>query len=289
LPWKRRKPFKLIIGSTQSPRTIKIANENENENENENNFERSENDKENFTKEESNIERNSSNFIGTVQKRKTSTRKLNNKSIVKPSLLSEPKTKLVKQQKKVIKDARRRKLSNSEENEPNTSDDIVMEVNEEENSNENEINGASYIESNNEKESEKPKTIKKRKMTNIQMLNENEKFSITEEANNLFPKISLSQLLSASPSIRKELEQGCKPRVEKILCSLTNTSLPIICGEIDNKTFKILYYTSANVNVITNNCLGKLKHKVIKQCENLEDITIVNGTKVTTNSYIELK
>ena len=164
-----------------------------------------------------------------------------------------------------------------------------MEVNEEENSNENEINGASYIESNNEKESEKPKTIKKRKMTNIQMLNENEKFSITEEANNLFPKISLSQLLSASPSIRKELEQGCKPRVEKILCSLTNTSLPIICGEIDNKTFKILYDTGANVNVITNNCLGKLKHKVIKQCENLEDITIVDGTKVTTNSYIELK
>ena len=33
------------------------------------------------------------------------------------------------------------------------------------------------------------------------MLNDNEKFSITEEANNLFPKICLSQLLSASQSV----------------------------------------------------------------------------------------
>jgi len=38
----------------------------------------------------------------------------------------------------------------------------------------------------NTKESTKQKVIKKRNMTSIQMLNENEKFNIVEEANNLF-------------------------------------------------------------------------------------------------------
>jgi len=74
----------------------------------------------------------------------------------------------------------------------------------------------------NTNESTKQKVVKKRNMTNIQMLNENEKFNIVEEANNLFPKISLSQLLSASPSIRKELEQGCCKDMINIFSTLIN-------------------------------------------------------------------
>ncbi|ORX73526.1 hypothetical protein BCR32DRAFT_285555 [Anaeromyces robustus] len=124
----------------------------------------------------------------------------------------------------MIKDTRRRKVNNSESSEQNINDTSIIEI----------------------KDAEKQKPIRKRNMTNIQMLNENEKFSITEEANNLFLKISMSQLLSASPSFRKKFEQGCKPRVEKILCSLTNTNIPVVCGEIDNKTFKILYDTGLN-------------------------------------------
>jgi len=54
------------------------------------------------------------------------------------------------------------------------------------------------------------------------MLKTENKFNILDEANNLYPKISLTQLLSASLSIRKDLEQGCKPRVEKILYSTQN-------------------------------------------------------------------
>jgi len=46
----------------------------------------------------------------------------------------------------------------------------------------------------------------KRNMTEIQMLNKDQKFSITDEAQNLYPKINLSQLLAESPTIRKELE-----------------------------------------------------------------------------------
>ena len=50
---------------------------------------------------------------------------------------------------------------------------------------------------------EKVKTKGKRNMTEIQMLKPENKFNILEEANNLYPKISLTQLLSACPSIEK--------------------------------------------------------------------------------------
>jgi len=70
------------------------------------------------------------------------------------------------------------------------------------NQNKNEINNQNENNTNN-----KSTISKKRKMTEIQMLDPKDKFSIIKEANNLYPRISLTQLLSASPSIRKELEQ----------------------------------------------------------------------------------
>ncbi|ORX77806.1 hypothetical protein BCR32DRAFT_247656 [Anaeromyces robustus] len=193
-----------IIGSRQSPNITKIATENEIESEYESNIE----------------DEDPQNFIYAVQKRKTPN-KPNNKSIVKPSILNEPKTKAVKQQKKLIKDARRRKISTSESSEQDINDTSMVEIEDEDTNKEPEptITNNEKVESetvNNNKETEKQKPIRKRNMTSIQMLNENEKFSITEEANNLFPKISLSQLLSASPSLRKEFEQGCKPRITKL-------------------------------------------------------------------------
>jgi len=83
------------------------------------------------------------------------------------------------------------------------------------------------------------------------MLKTENKFNILDEANNLYPKISLTQLLSASLSIRKDLEQGCKPRVEKILYSTQNWNIPILCGKTGNNEVKILFDTGANINIIT--------------------------------------
>ncbi|ORX63738.1 hypothetical protein BCR32DRAFT_251448 [Anaeromyces robustus] len=98
----------------------------------------------------------------------------------------------------------------------------------------------------NSKGNKNSKTITKRNMTEIQMLNKDQKFSITDEAQNLYPKINLSQLLAVSPSIRKELEQGLKPRVERIICSLAHTNIPIIIGESHNISLKVLFDTGAN-------------------------------------------
>ena len=118
-------------------------------------------------------------------------------------------------------------------------------------------------------------------MTEIEMINPNEKFSITEEARNLYPRINLSQLLSASPSLRKELEMGCKPRVEQIICSVTSTNIPISIGEIEGKYLKILYDTGANINIITLNALNKLDNVDIEESEEEQTITIV--TKISTS------
>ena len=41
-------------------------------------------------------------------------------------------------------------------------------------------------------------------MIEIQMLKPENKINILDEANNLYPKISLTQLFSTGPSIRKE-------------------------------------------------------------------------------------
>ncbi|ORX42425.1 hypothetical protein BCR32DRAFT_251971, partial [Anaeromyces robustus] len=104
-------------------------------------------------------------------------------------------------------------------------------------------------------------------MTEIQMLENNDKFNIIKEANKLYPQITLAQLLSASPSLRKELELGCKPRVEQILCSLTSPNIPLIIGEIEDKYLRILYDTGANVNIITSNGLSKLTNREIYKSE----------------------
>ena len=135
----------------------------------------------------------------------------------------------------------------------------------------------------------KRKVVNKKNMTEIEMINPNEKFNITEEAKNLFPRINLSQLLSASPSLRKELEMGCKPRVEQIICSVTSANIPIIIGEIEGKYLKILYDTGANVNIITLNALNKLNNVDIKKSEEEQTITIANGGIVSTKLFTKLK
>jgi len=128
----------------------------------------------------------------------------------------------------------------------------------------------------------KRKTVNKRNMTEIQMLDVNDKFSITEEAKNLFPHINLAQLLSISPALRKELELGCKPKTERIVCSFTFPNIPIIIGEIEGKYLRILYDTGANVNVITTNGLNKLSNQNIVEKSEEQTITIANGTSVST-------
>jgi len=134
----------------------------------------------------------------------------------------------------------------------------------------------------------KRKVVNKKNMTEIEMINPNEKFSITEEAKNLYPRINLSQLLSASPSLRKELEMGCKPRVEQIICSVTSTNIPIIIGEIEGKYLKILYDTGSNVNIITLNALNKLDNVDIEESEEEQTITIANGGIVSTKLFAKL-
>ena len=79
----------------------------------------------------------------------------------------------------------------------------------------------------------KRKIVNKKNMTDIQMIKSKDRFSITKEAENLFPHINLAQLLSASPSLRKELELGCKPKTEKVVCSFTSSNVPLIIGEIE--------------------------------------------------------
>ena len=137
--------------------------------------------------------------------------------------------------------------------------------------------------------SSKRKVINKKNMTEIEMIKPNEKFSITEEAKNLYPRINLSQLLSASPSLRKELEMGCKPRVEQIICSVTGANIPIIIGEIEGKYLKFLYDTGANVNFIMLNALNKLDNVDIEESEEEQTITIANGGTVSTKLFTKLK
>jgi len=51
---------------------------------------------------------------------------------------------------------------------------------------------------------DKIKARKKWNMIEFQMLKPENKINILDEANNLYPKISLTQLFSTGPSIRKE-------------------------------------------------------------------------------------
>jgi len=126
-------------------------------------------------------------------------------------------------------------------------------------------------------------------MTEIQLLEKDQKFNITEEFKNLFPKINLSQLLAASPSIRKELEQKLKPRVEKIICSIANTNIPIIIGESYNIPLKVLFDTGANINIITQESYNKLKCKNINKMDKEIEIKLADNTIVLTNYYTDLK
>eukprot|EP00833_Pecoramyces_ruminatium_P017297 jgi/Orpsp1_1/1191329/evm.model.d7180000084992.1 len=124
-------------------------------------------------------------------------------------------------------------------------------------------------------------------MTDIQMLEPGNKFSIIKEANNLFPKISLAQLFSISPT--KELGQGCKPKVDNVLCSLYNIPIPIFIGKAKETFLKILYDTGANVNVITTGCLSRLDNVEIKEDIIEQIITLANRSTVPTKYYIPLK
>ncbi|ORX86083.1 hypothetical protein BCR32DRAFT_241342 [Anaeromyces robustus] len=112
-----------------------------------------------------------------------------------------------------------------------------------ENENENEIN--------NEENKENLKRITRRNMTEIKLLEKDQKFNILNETKNLCPKINLAQLLAASPALRKELEQSLKLRVEKITCSVASTSIPIIIGKSYNTPLKVLFDTGVNINIIT--------------------------------------
>ncbi|OUM56235.1 hypothetical protein PIROE2DRAFT_65651 [Piromyces sp. E2] len=136
---------------------------------------------------------------------------------------------------------------------------------------------------------EKSKTITKRNMTEIQMINPDDKFNILKEVNNLYPQITLAQLLSASPALRKELEKGIKPKTETIMFSFNNSNIPLIIGEIQGKYLRILYDTGANINVITIDGFNKLDHQEIEECEEEENITIANGATVSTKIFTTLK
>ena len=232
----------------------------------------------------------------------------------------------LKLQKKAISDSRRRKMSeDSLEEMQDIQEDISNEINESNKLNENppiqnkisslkdspvpiklptsyenlqtndkETNEKEILNSNNDTINNKQipmkrKVVNKKNMTEIEMINPTEKFSITEEAKNLYPRINLSQLLSASPSLRKELEMGCKPRIEQIICSVTSANIPIIIGEIEGKYLKILYDTGANVNIITLNALNKLDNVDIKESEEEQTITIANGGTVPTKLFTKLK
>ena len=253
--------------------------------------------------------------FNTIQKRKITTKTLdknkispNNKSIIKPSILNQPNTRILKQQKKSIRDARRRKISNDTDEEmedvqdENNSEEIIENspINSKENSDNNsnknkpinnQINNEELNNNKNnnyQKENSPRKQITKKNMTEIQMIESGDKFSIIKEANKLYPQITLAQLLSASPTLRKELEQGCKPKIEKLICSLNNPDIPLIVGEIEGRNLKILYDSGANINVITTNGFNKLKNKEIEECEP-QNITFADGTSVSSKSVTTLK
>eukprot|EP00833_Pecoramyces_ruminatium_P003399 jgi/Orpsp1_1/1177431/evm.model.c7180000061429.1 len=152
--------------------------------------------------------------------------------------------------------------------------------NENKNENNNENNTSNSLTQN--KSPSQAKQGRKRSMTDIQMLEPGNKFSIIKEANNLFPKISLAQLLSISPTLRKELRQGYKPKVDNVLCSLYNIPIPILIGKAKETFLKILYDTGANVNVITTGCLSRLNDVEIKEDIIEQNITLVNGSTVPT-------
>jgi len=292
--------FKLNYGSKQSPKITKIVSPNQSIN-------------------YLNNENNQIPQINVAQKKKVPTSTLdknklspNNKSIVKPSILNQPNIKKVKQQKKVIRNKRRRKISEELNNEKqnahelNDNDEIIIDEpnntkentkdsemkNNQENNNGN--NNGNNNESNNENNENnviniinehskinnenntkdvlthsqslsQTKQTRKRNMTDIQMLEPGNKLSIIKEANNLFPKISLIQLLSISPTLRKELGQGCKPKIDNVLCSLYNIPIPIFIGKTKEVFLKILYDTGANVNVITTGCLNKFNDVKIEE------------------------
>ena len=263
--------------------------------------------------------------LNAAQKRKVSTKALdknkispNNKSIVKPSILNQPNNlRSIKQQKKAIRDTRRRKISedqaeemdtdsesnNIEETNPNETSTPNNE-NRKENNNisdnesqnttklndiDNNSNSNNLSEQNPTQSIIKRKIVNKKNMTDIQMINSKDRFSITKEAQNLFPHINLAQLLSASPSLRKELELGCKPKTEKVVCSFTSSNVPLIIGEIEGKYLRILYDTGANINVITTSGLNKLINPEIKENNEEQSITIANGTTVSTKFFVTLR
>jgi len=89
---------------------------------------------------------------------------------------------------------------NTENNNENNNNKVINLNNE--NSNINNNNNIKDILTHSQSPSQS-KQIKKRKMTDIQMLEPGNKFSIIKEANNLFLKISLAQLLSISPTLKK--------------------------------------------------------------------------------------
>jgi len=312
--------FKLNYGSKQSPKITKIASSNQSIN-------------------YLNKENNQIPQINVAQKKKVPTSTLdknkisqNNKSIVKLSILNQPNIKKVKQQKKAIRNTRRRKISEELNNEKqndhelNDNEEIIIDepYNTKENTkdsemkNNSEINNGNNNESNNgnnknnviniidehrkinnenntkdvlthSKSLSQTKQTRKRSMTDIQMLESGNKFSIIKEANNLFPKISLAQLLSISPTLRKELGQGCKPKIDNVLCSLYNIPIPIFIGKTKEVFLKILYDTGANVNVITTGCLNKFNDVKIEEDIIEQNITLANGSTVPTKYYVPLK
>jgi len=102
IAWIRRRTFKLNYRSILSPKITKIASSNQSRNYLNN----------------INNENNQILQINVAQKKKVPTNTLdknkifpNNKSIVKPYLLNQLNIKKVKQQKKVIRNTRRRKIS----------------------------------------------------------------------------------------------------------------------------------------------------------------------------------
>ena len=252
-------------------------------------------------------ENNNHYTINAVQKKKVATKTLDrnkispsNKSIIKPSILNQPNIRNLKQQKKAIRDSRRRKISSDDDDEM---EDVQEVKSSDENSGDETIyekettktNDKSTSSNNDHKEnkksnnsSNKPKQVTKKNMTEINMLDHDDKFSITKAANNIYPQITLAQLLSVSPSLRKELEQGCKPKVEKVMCSINDADVPLIIGEIEGKHFKMLYDSGANINIITTNALSKLDNPEIMECDEL-NITIANGDMLQTNTITKLR
>jgi len=173
----------------------------------------------------------------------------------------------------------------------NKNDNENSDKNENQNNNENSITNAGSKRLINEEitNKNKPKNITKRNMTEIQLLEKDQKFNILSETKNLYPKISLAQLLSASPALRKELEQGLKPRVEKIICSINSMSIPIIIGECKNIPLKILFDTGANINIITQESFNKLKSKTRYKNDKEVEIKLADSTIIHSNYHTTLR